>query len=240
MTVMQLDEFKDPGASCIDDRDGIHTVIDVFGREFVNTRYPTNGVPYLIDYDCYDLSGNPSSMGPLTREVYVENPCGNLKLCVKDGTCALPDQTGKNPDGICESDIYAVDETGQQTFFEEACVDMASPIIELNRGQPGNPGYGITPIDGSGGVFDNVMVHNLEVGDRFQLPGVVLVDDCDSPAQLRARLSVFGASLVSTKKPTTEPILVFYDLVDLAGFAAQTMTRMINVSPPSPPRPHPP
>ena len=233
MTVMQLDEFKDPGASCIDDSDA-NTVIKVFGGEFVNTRYPTNGFPYTIEYDCFDSSGNPAPAGPLTREVYVENPCGDLKLCVKDGSCALPDKTGNNPEGICESDIYTVEETDVQTFIEEACVDEAAPVIELNRGQPGNPGYGITPIDGSGDVIDNVMVHNLVVGDRFQLPGVVLADDCDSAVQLRARLSVFGASLVSAKHPTTEPILVFYDLVDLAGFEAQTMTRMINVTPPPP------
>ena len=88
--VDQMEKYKDDGASCMDDRDGILFVKPPEGIAKVKTEEPTQATsPFVLIYTCVDKAGNEADSK--TRRVHVRDACAEAsqqtgqseKLCLE-------------------------------------------------------------------------------------------------------------------------------------------------------------
>ncbi|KAK3240317.1 hypothetical protein CYMTET_49839 [Cymbomonas tetramitiformis] len=219
----QRDVYTDDGAVAYDDTDGFDIQVVATGVDAVDTCCITKE-PFLIVYNAVDQAGNQAAS--------VERHVGVV------ASCPLPSYLCEEiPGVVCASCSESYD--GKTTCI---CLDTGIISGGSSEGEDTVAEY-VPPADDEpptlvllgDGTFAKsesgtvLMLHEVEVGQPFVLPGVEAHDDVDG--NLTSAVTSYGAGRIDTSVITSDdaPYIVTYSVSDHAGNAAVEVRRRIYV-----------
>ena len=224
------------GASCVDDGAKSRTVLIADGLDSVDTslfRAGSGDLLFRVVYRCSDEAGNEAL--PVARVVRVVDPCPDQgsSLCPGSRTCSVAGVCpGCTAAGACfewpeveleEAAPAATTDSVAALVASSAVPDTTPPLLRLL-------GSGTLAFTDSG---DMVMIHQLDLGEPWEDPGFVAVDDVDGDVSSRARVETRSGAL-DTRHPTgpSEPYSLRFTVADSAGNTASAVRRIHVVCPP--------
>lgn len=226
--VRQYHEYVDGGATCMDNVDGGIVVLPPHGLSEVNTTIPTlPNLPHELTYECFDQAGNRAE---IRRRVYI-----------LDSRCADASERTGFREYICPG-IYVSDELKTECSVYGVCSEgsgYTNPDAQLASLPAAS-----TPVDSippriflvsikQGSTMartaEGVLVLREEVvqGQKYTDPGYVCLDQ--NEGDITSSVSIFGVSTLDTKRATTDPFVIRYTCMDLAGVQAEEVQRWVTV-----------
>eukprot|EP00854_Cymbomonas_tetramitiformis_P001524 gene1525-biopygen1385 len=223
--LVQRDVYTDAGAVAYDDVDGFGVEVVVTGLDAVATCCVTTQ-PFRIIYDAVDRAGNRAAS--VERLVGVEAACPPPSYLCEDISGVVCASCSESDDGntACVCLDTAIISGGAE---DGAVVPEYVPLIDTEPPSLVLLGEGTLAVSSSGTV---IMLHEVEVGQTFVIPGIEAYDDVDG--NLTAAVSSFGAGAIDTSMATPEdaPYVVTYSVSDRAGNSASEVRRRVSVMDP--------